>query len=103
MATESLIVILLENAASQTSGKQHSQFFTLRKMFCSDGAATDHRFCNLAHRISKQDAVDLAHRAGPIIACTDEEGVGKIEAIGLRRVKSAIKEVFDRARHIAKI
>lgn len=103
LATEPLVVILLENVASQTSGEQHPQFFTLRKMFCSDGAATDHGLCSLAHRIAKQDAVDLAHRASPIIACTDEEGVGKVEAIGLRRVKSAIKEVFDRARHIAKI
>jgi hypothetical protein len=94
MATESVGVILLENAATQTGSEQHPQFFTLRKMFGSNGAATDHGFCDLAHRVPKQDAIDLAHRAGPIISCTDEEGVGQVEAIGLHGVKSAIKEVF---------
>jgi hypothetical protein len=72
-------------------------------MFCSDGTTTDHGVCDLAHRVANQDTIDLAHRASSIVAGTDEEGVGKVEAIRLRGVKGAIKEVFDGARHIPKI
>jgi len=103
IATEYLVVISLKNAAGQTGGEQHPQFFALRKIFCSDSATTDHGLRDLAHRIPNQDAVDLAHRAGPIVSCTDEEGVGEIEAIGLNGVEGAVKEVFDGPRHIPKI
>jgi len=103
IVTEYFVVISLKNAAGQTGGEQHPQFFALRKMFCGDSATTDHGLRDLAHRIPNQDAVDLAHRAGPIVSCTDEEGVGEIEAIGLNGVEGAVKEVFDGPRHIPKI
>ena len=103
IAPEYLVVISLKNAAGQTSGEQHPQFFALHKMFCGDSATTDHGLRDLAHRIPNQDAVDLAHRAGPIVSCTDEEGVGEIETIGLSGVEGAVKEVFDGPRHIPKI
>src|SRR5262245_5020657 len=72
-------------------------------MFCGDGATTDHGIRNLAHGISGQNAVDLSYCPCPIVACTDKQGVGEVEAIGLGRIERAIKEVFDGARHIAKI
>ena len=103
IAPEYLVVISLKNAAGQTGGEQHPQFFALHKMFCGDSATTDHGLRDLAHRIPNQDTVYLAHRAAPIVSCTDKEGVGEVEAIGLSGVEGAVKEVFDGPRHIPKI
>jgi hypothetical protein len=72
IATEYLVVIPSKNAAGQTGGEQHPQFFALREMFCGDSTATDHGFCDLAHGITYQNAIDLAHCTGSIVAGTDK-------------------------------
>jgi hypothetical protein len=41
-------------------------------MFWGDSAAADHGLRDLAHRIPNQDAVDLTHCAGAIVAGTDK-------------------------------
>src|SRR6266446_4023718 len=92
----------LENTTGQPGSEQQPQFLALCEMCHSDGAATDHWLRDLAHGVSNEDAVYLAHRPRPIVPCADKQGVGEVEVIGLGRIKGPIKKVFDSARHIPK-